>query len=227
HAKTAFLAHLSHDIRTPLNHIIGFADLMREQTFGPLGDKRYLTYVEDMRESGARLLNYFASILDPAELESGRKPLRPMPFEVDDLLAATARRFAAQAKRADVTLVRGAPCATRLIGDRFALERMLGNIVENAIRFTPAGGRINIAAYAADDGVVLEVSDTGIGISPERLAILSQPFVVGDAALTRQHSGAGLGIAIARAIAELSGGRLAIDSRPSIGTTVAISLPLP
>src|SRR5690606_4046644 len=86
---------------------------------------------------------------------------------------------------------------------------------------------VNIAAYAADDGVVLEISDTGIGIAPERLDTLSQPFVVGDAALTRQHSGTGLGIAIARAIAELSGGRLAIDSRPAIGTTVAISLPLP
>lgn len=226
-AKTAFLAHLSHDIRTPINHIIGFADLMREQTYGPLGDKRYLTYVEDMRESGERLLRYFASILELAELESGRKPLRPAPFDVDELLTSVVRRYSSQANRADLTLAIGAPCGAHLMGDRFALERMVGNIVENAVRFTPGGGRVNVAAYPADDGVVLEISDTGIGMSEERLDQLSQPFAFGDAALTRQHSGAGLGIAIARAIAELSGGRLAIDSRPAIGTTVAISLPLP
>ena len=226
-AKTAFLAHLSHDIRTPINHIIGFADLMREQTYGPLGDKRYLTYVEDMRESGERLLQYFASILDLAELESGQKPLRPAPFDVDELLTSVVRKFSAQATRADLALALGTSCGAHLVGDRFALERMIGNIVENAVRFTPSGGRVTVAAYPADDGVVVEISDTGIGMSAERLDQLSQPFAFGDAALTRQHSGAGLGIAIARAIAELSGGRLAIDSRPAIGTTVAISLPLP
>ena len=85
---------------------------------------------------------------------------------------------------------------------------------------------MTLAAYAADDGVVLEITDTGIGMSAERLSALSQPFAFGDAALTRDQEGAGLGIAIARAIAELSGGRLAIDSRPGLGTTVAVSLPL-
>jgi two-component system cell cycle sensor histidine kinase PleC len=113
-----------------------------------------------------------------------------------------------------------------LAGDRFSLERMLGNLIDNAIQFTPAGGRVTIAAHAASDGVVLEVSDTGIGMPPERLSSLSQPFAYGDAALTRDREGAGLGLAIARTIAELSGGRLAIDSRPGLGTTVAVSLPL-
>ena len=103
---------------------------------------------------------------------------------------------------------------------------MLGNVLDNAIRYTPAGGRVRIAAYAAADGVVIEVTDTGIGMSPERLSSLSQPFAYGDAALTRDREGAGLGLAIARTIVELSGGRLAIDSRLGLGTTVAISLPL-
>jgi len=103
---------------------------------------------------------------------------------------------------------------------------MLGNLLDNAIRFTPGGGRVSVAAYAASDGVVLEITDTGIGMSPERLSSLSQPFAFGDAALTRDREGAGLGLATARTIAELSGGRLAIDSRPGLGTTVAVSLPL-
>jgi two-component system, cell cycle sensor histidine kinase PleC len=226
-SKTSFLAHLSHDIRTPLNHIIGFADMMKAETYGPLGDTRYQGYVEDIKTSGERLLSFFASILELAELEAGRKPLKSEAFSVDEMLVALTRRFSGQAQRAGLKLALGSACGARLIGDRFALERMAGNIVENAIRFTPAGGRINVAAFAAADGVVLEITDTGVGMTAERLAALSQPFVFGDAALSRPAGGAGLGIAIARAIAELSGGRLAIDSRPALGTTVAISLPLP
>jgi two-component system cell cycle sensor histidine kinase PleC len=226
-SKTSFLAHLSHDIRTPLNAIIGFAEMMRQQTYGPLGDKRYASYVEDMKTSGERLLSFFGRVLELVELEKGEKPLKAEAFYMDDMLTAVARRFAAQAQRAGIAFNVVAQSGARLIGDRFALERMTGNILENALRHTPGGGKVNLAVYSAADGVVIEISDTGSGMSQERLEALSQPFAFGDSALTRQHSGAGLGIAIARAIAELSGGRLAIDSRPALGTTVAISLPLP
>jgi two-component system cell cycle sensor histidine kinase PleC len=225
-AKTSFLAHLSHDIRTPLNHIIGFAEMIRHQTFGPVGDQRYLGYVEMIRASGEKLLSSFASILELAELESGSRPLREERLGVDELIAAVARRFSSQAARAGLGLAVGSPCQAVLCADRFCLERMLGNLVENAIRFTPSGGRVTLAAYAAEDGVVIEVADTGIGMADQQLARLSQPFMFGDAAFTREHDGAGLGVAISRAIAELSGGRLAIDSSPALGTTVAISLPL-
>jgi two-component system cell cycle sensor histidine kinase PleC len=227
-SKIAFLSHLSHDIRTPLNHIIGFADLMRQETYGPLGDTRYANYVDTIKGSGERLLTFFASILELAEFESGEKALRRDTLITDEVIRTATRRFRAQAMRAGITLTTGAPTGATLIGDRFCLERMLGNIIDNAIRFTPQGGRVTVAAYAADNGIVLEVTDTGIGMSEERLQAVSQPFAFafGDAALTREHGGAGLGISIARAIAEQSGGRLAIDSRPGMGTTVAISLPL-
>jgi signal transduction histidine kinase len=224
-SKTSFLAHLSHDIRTPLTHIIGFAELMRHQTFGPLGDTRYIAYVDSIRNSGERLLSFFASILDLAELEGGRRPLETAAMGVDVLLTCVTQRFSAEAQRAHLSLALGAPCGAAIVGDRFAFERMLGNLVENAIRFTPSGGRVTLAAYAAEDGVVFEVSDTGIGMAPERLSALSQPFAFGEATLTKDREGAGLGIAIARAIAELSGGHLAIDSRQGLGTTVAVSLP--
>jgi two-component system cell cycle sensor histidine kinase PleC len=224
-SKTSFLAHLSHDIRTPLNHIIGFAELMRQETYGPLGDDRYASYVESIRISGERLLSFFASTLDLAELEGGRRALNPIELEIDELVAATTNRFAAQAQRKGIALAVGAPCRASMVGDRFSLERMLGNLVDNAIRFTPAGGRVSVAAYAASDGVVLEVTDSGIGMTPERLAAVSQPFAFGDASLARDRDGAGLGLAIARAIVQLSGGHLAIDSRQGLGTTVAVSLP--
>jgi two-component system cell cycle sensor histidine kinase PleC len=225
-SKTAFLAHLSHDIRTPLNHIIGFAELMRHETYGPLGDDRYANYVESIRTSGERLLAFFASTLDLAELEGGRRVLNPVEVDVDDMLMATLKRFTAQAQRKGIALNLGAPALAAIVADRFSLERMLGNLVENAIRYTPPRGTVTLAAYAATDGVVLEVTDTGIGMSPERLSAVSQPFAFGDASLTRDRDGSGLGLAIARTIAELSGGRLAIDSRPGLGTTVAVSLPL-
>jgi two-component system cell cycle sensor histidine kinase PleC len=228
HAKVAFLAHLSHDIRTPLNHIIGFAELMRHETYGPLGDARYGNYVDTIKGSGERLLSFFASILELAEFESGQKSLRQDPLLTDELLRTVVRRYRPQAMRAGLIINSGHPTDSTLVGDRFGLERMLGNLIDNAIRFTPQGGRVTVSAYAADNGVVLEITDTGIGMSAERLSAVSQPFAMafGDAALTREHGGAGLGISIARAIAEQSGGHLVIDSRPGLGTTVAISLPL-
>ncbi len=225
-SKTSFLAHLSHDIRTPLNHIIGFADMLGGQPYGPLGDPRYLNYVAAVKGSGERLLGFFASILELAELEGGRRELKRDRFTADELLVGVLRRFSTQAQRAGLTLGLGGACEAMLLADRFALERMVANLVENAVRFTPRGGRVTLAAYAAADGIVLEITDTGIGMAPERLETLSQPFVFGDAALTKDREGAGLGIAISRAIAELSGGHLAIDSRQGLGTTVAVSLPL-
>lgn len=226
-SKTNFLAHLSHDIRTPLNHIIGFAELMRHQTYGPLGDARYSDYVQSIKASGEHLLASFATILDLAELESGQKALRSDPVEIDELLDGVIQRFRAQASRSGVLFVLGEPSSAVVRGDRLGLTRMVANIVENALRFTPTGGRVTLNAYPARDGVVIEITDTGLGMSEERLASLSQPFALGDSTFTREGIGPGLGISIARAIAELSGGNLAIDSSPALGTTVAISLPLP
>ncbi|WP_108462930.1 sensor histidine kinase [Devosia naphthalenivorans] len=225
-AKTNFLAHLSHDIRTPLNHIIGFAELMRHQTYGPLGDPRYADYVQSIKTSGEHLLATFANILDLAELDSGQKALRSDAVAIDLVMANVAQRFTAQAERAGITFQLGQTCGAIVHGDRLGLTRMLANVVENSLRFTRAGGRITLAAFAAQDGVVVEITDTGIGMDEERLASLSQPFALGDATFTRDGIGPGLGISISRAIAELTGGRMAIDSSPSMGTTVAFSLPI-
>jgi two-component system cell cycle sensor histidine kinase PleC len=226
-SKTHFLAHLSHDIRTPLNHIIGFAELMKHQTYGPLGDARYGEYVQSIKASGEHLLASFATILDLAELESGQKVLRNDPVPIDELLDSTVARFRSQAGRAGILFVQGESCHAVVRGDRLGLTRMIDNIIENALRFTPSGGRITLNAYAARDGVVIEITDTGVGMSEKRLASLSQPFALGDATFTREGTGPGLGISISRAIAEQSGGNLVIDSSPALGTTVAISLPLP
>lgn len=224
-AKTSFLAHLSHDVRTPLNHIIGFADLIAHQTYGEIGDERYLTYIADIKNSGEKLLASFSEILDLAQLEGGQFALRREEIDVAEVIRTAANRFQDTAARAGLTLDVALPENAVIHTDPMCVERMLGNLLENAIQFTPAGGRVRLAGWLADDGVVLEVSDTGIGISQDRMRLLDEPFVLGDAAFARE-GGVGLGLAITRAMAELSGGSLAIDSSPAVGTTAAISLPL-
>ncbi|GHA29136.1 hypothetical protein GCM10007989_25880 [Devosia pacifica] len=225
-SKTNFLAHLSHDIRTPLNHIIGFAELIGHETYGPLGDKRYLDYVGNIKSSGRHLLASFAAILELAELEGGRRLLKSEPIDLDALLERVAQRYQPKARQAGVRFTLGARCESQIAGDTVSIERMLGNALDNAVRFTPTGGEVTLAAYCGRDGVVIEVSDTGVGMAEERLENLSQPFALGDASFTREGVGPGLGLPIARAIAELSGGHMAIDSSLALGTTVAFSLPL-
>ncbi len=225
-SKAAFLAHLNHDIRTPLNHIIGFADLVSHQAFGPLGDKRYLSYIRDIKKSGEGLLNSVSDVLELAQLENGQRILANEEIRVEDLLSSLKARFEGRAKRCAVSLEVTCFCPAVLYGDRIGYERLLQNILDNAFRFTPAGGKIQLAAWMADDGVVLEVTDTGIGISKKRLSKLLQPFSKRSPNLANEHNGMGLGLAIARSVAELSGGELVIDSTPSIGTTVAVSLPI-
>lgn len=224
-AKSNFLAHLSHDIRTPLNHIIGFADLMSHQAYGTLGDARYLDYVRSIKQAGEHLLASFGTILELTEMMSGQKVLRSDPVPVEEILDTVTRRFGPIMARAGISLRRGQPSSTIVAGDRLVLDRMITNIVENAIRFTPAGGEIALVAHGGQNGVVIEITDTGVGMTAERLASLSQPFALGDATFTREGVGQGLGVSIARAIAERSGGRLMIDSTPDVGTTVAIALP--
>ncbi|MEX0628192.1 MAG: PAS domain-containing sensor histidine kinase [Cucumibacter sp.] len=224
-AKTAFLAHLSHDIRTPLNHIIGFAELIQHQLFGPIGDDRYAAYVQDIKGSGERLLASFAQIFELAQLEAGNASVRPEDLRVSTLFQTLENRFGERAKRAGLSFGVSVPQDVTFSGDKQGLTRMLGNVIDNAIKFTPSGGKIKLAAWAADDGLVLEVTDTGIGMGEDRVALLSQPFILGESAFGANSAGLGLGLAIARAIAELSGGSLVIDSTPALGTTVAVALP--
>ncbi len=227
-SKTAFLAHLSHDIRTPLNHIIGFAELMRHETYGPLGDDRYAEYIESIHTSGQRLLAFFAATLDLAELEGGRRVLNPVEIDVDELLTSVTRRFMPQAQRKGIALTLGAPALAAITGDRFSLERMLGNLIDNAIRYTPARGRVTLSAFTASDGVVLEVTDTGMGMSEERLRAVSQPFAFGDPSLTRDRDAMGLGLAIARGFVRALNGTIEAQTPGigEVGTRITITLPL-
>lgn len=224
-AKTAFLAHLSHDLRTPLNHIIGFADLLAHQIFGPLGNDRYLGYVADIKQSGQRLSTSLTNILELAELEGGKRHIRTRDFPLARVTSNLAERFKDAARSKNIGLDLDISSNVFVRADPLTVTRMLANLLDNALCFTPSGGVVKLAIWEAQDGVVVEISDTGIGISPERLPLLTEPFSFADACNPHAEGSVGFGLAIAKAIAEANGGRLAIDSTPGLGTTVAVSLP--
>jgi len=218
-SKTLFLSQLSHSLRTPLNHIIGFADLLHHQSFGPIGDGRYLSYAGNIKQSGQALLDKLANMLELAEFDSGERVLNREPIRLCELFDWTEMRYQEQARRAGIEIALERSDDIVVLGDRLGLRRLIGSIIDNSLKFTPSGGSITMAAWHSSDGVVLEFTDTGIGIHSDTLTVLNTSF-------TLSNDRRGNGIAIARAIAELSGGQLQINSSPGIGTTVAVVLPI-
>jgi two-component system cell cycle sensor histidine kinase PleC len=230
-AKSAFLACMSHELRTPLNAIIGFSDLLQEELFGPLGSDQYLEYAADISRSGHHLLELVNDLLDMARIEAGVVSLQeeaidlPMLIrEAVNLVSGPESELAAPGNhKIDIRLREPAPL---LIADRRRLRQVLVNLVGNAVKFTPGGGRIEIALGEEDEGrVPITVTDTGIGIAPDKIGSLCQPFSQLESVASRRFDGSGMGLFITKALVERHGGVLRIASWPGRGTTVTISLP--
>jgi protein-histidine pros-kinase len=225
-AKSDFLASVSHELRTPLNAIIGFSEMIRDSVIGPL-DARYREYGRDIHTSGSHLHKIINDILDISKIESGRLELRDEIVSIDETAEACRRTIAAMAEAAGVELtlnVSGAlPC---IRSDQVRFQQILLNLMSNAVKFTPAGGRVRVTASVEADGAVIAVEDSGIGMRPEDVAIALEPFRQIDGPLSRRFDGTGLGLPLAKALVELHGGRLEIESAPNAGTLVRIRLPL-
>ena len=226
-SKSEFLANMSHELRTPLNAIIGFADVMENQVLGPIGTPRYGEYARDIRESGGHLLTMIDDILDMARLEARRVRLRPRPLPADSAVADAVAAVAAEAARKDLPITVDAPPGLDLLADVRGTHRILVGLLENAVKFTGAGGRIAVRVRRAGDHVHVFVADTGIGIPRAALPRLGQPFTKVETQITSRHQGSGLGLAIARSTAELHGGSLRIRSEENVGTIVLLRLPAP
>lgn len=225
-AKSAFLANMSHELRTPLNAILGFADLMQSELFGPVGDGRYRDYILAIRDAGERLLGMVSNILDVAKLETGTLSVQPEHLELTLIVAESVGLLSAEAAKKGVRL----DCcldAKAVFADRCAIQKILANLLGNAICFTPAGGRIRLESSFADESWILSVADSGIGMTEEQLARLSLPFeqLCSQAALARSGAGAGVGLALVRAMTEAHGGRMEIISAPGEGTHVWLIFP--
>jgi len=225
-AKSEFLANTSHELRTPLNAIIGFADILVAQKFGPLGHARYVGYAVDIRDSGHHLLDVINDVLDLSKVEYGKLELNEEPVDVAEVVEACLRLIRTRAEaaqlRLDCALGDGLPA---LRADTRRLKQILLNLLSNAVKFTPAGGRVLLTAESTAEGFRLAVSDTGIGIADADLEKALSPFGQVDSSLARRYQGTGLGLPLSKAMVELHGGRLAIESRVGIGTTVSILLP--
>ena len=225
-AKSDFLAGLSHELRTPLNAIMVFSEMIRDAANGPL-DASYREYGGDINESGRHLQNIINDILDISKIEGGRLELRDEIVSIGEIAEACRRIVAAMAEVAGVSLSINVPGSLPLIrSDRIRFQQILLNLMSNAVKFTPSGGRVSLSASIETDGAVITVQDTGIGMKAEDIPIALEPFRQIDGALSRRFDGTGLGLPLAKALVELHGGRLEIQSAPAAGTMVRILLPL-
>ncbi len=224
--KSEFMANMSHELRTPLNAVIGFAELMRTETHGEIGQP-YRDYAGHIHGSGMRLLGVINDILDLATIDAGRLELYEGEVGLAELCAACLEimRPRATEARISIALPALAPGAT-IWADERLLKQALLNLLSNAVKFSPAGTEVRIAvAYPARGPIVISVIDRGIGIRAEDIPLILKPFIQADGTLRRQYEGTGLGLPLAKAIVELHGGELQIESMLDNGTTVSISLP--
>ena len=226
-AKSQFLATMSHELRTPLNAIIGFSEIIKGETFGPVGSPRYREYACDIFESGEHLLLLINDILDLCKVENGKDELAEKVIEVPALLQSSATLVRERAEVGEVALkIDVADDPPRLFVDQRKLKQILVNLLSNAIKFTEPGGAVTLKAWSRpDSGYVFQVIDNGIGIAlgdiPKALSQFGQ--VEGD--LNRNYEGVGIGLPLAKALTELHGGSLDLQSEIGVGTTVTVRLP--
>ncbi len=228
-SKSAFLATMSHELRTPLNAIIGFSDMMRSRILGELGHDQYADYVEDIHQSGQHLLAIVNDVLDLSKIEAGRMVLHVEPVDLTELIDDCYRLMGARVAEAGIGLAvsEAAEPLPAIMADAVKLKQIILNLLSNSVKFTPRDGVVTIAAARINDlQVVISVSDTGIGMAADDVAVAMQPFQQVDNTISRRFQGTGLGLPLARALAEQHGGRLAIDSAKGQGTTVTITLPI-
>ncbi|GEM_PF-2963304 len=224
-AKSDFIANMSHELRTPLNAIIGFSEVMRAAPFGPL-EAHYSDYVKDIEASGRHLLALINDILDLSKIEAGRMELREETVDLRDLVTSCIALLRPRAEQGGVRIEAHLPeTLADLWIDPLKFKQVLINVMSNAVKFTAAGGCIDIRASIDDDGLDLVIADTGIGMAPEQIGIAMQPFGQVDNRLSRSNAGTGLGLPLARRLIELHDGLLEIRSRPGQGTDVHIRLP--
>jgi signal transduction histidine kinase len=221
--KSDFLATMSHELRTPLNAIIGFSEVLHEQMFGELNE-RQLAYVNDVLEAGRHLLSLINDVLDLAKIEAGKLELDLSRVDLPGVLRSAIAIHAERASRAGVELALTAePEVIPVTADERRLRQVVFNLVSNAVKFTPANGRVDISARFDEGGVEVTVADTGPGIAPDDLDRIFEEFE--QTAEGKQAEGTGLGLPLSRKLVELHGGRLWAESEPGHGSTFRFTLP--
>jgi len=221
--KSEFLANMSHELRTPLNAIIGFSELLLEKAFGDLTD-RQAEYIRDILSSGKHQLAVINDVLDLSKVESGRLDLERSTFSLSVALSDAITLVRARATQRGIALSEQLdPELGDIDGDQRKVKQVLVNLLSNAVKFTPDGGRVGVVASRANGEITIAVSDNGAGMSPDDLGLIFKEF--GQTASARGHEGTGLGLALAKRLIELHGGRISAQSEPGHGSTFTFTLP--
>jgi signal transduction histidine kinase len=226
-AKSSFLATMSHELRTPLNAIIGFSDMMLSEAPGEISNMRHRGYIADIHASGSHLLEIINDVLDLSKAEAGKLTLDEDIFDVRDVIRSVCQLTRVRAQENGLTEATDLPPNLQLLhADERKTMQMLLNLVANAIKFSPAGGRIEISCSAdPTQGLSITVADTGIGIAPDDLGRVVEAFEQVDSSLSRKYEGTGLGLPLVKMMIELHGGTLDLQSRLGVGTTAVITFP--
>jgi signal transduction histidine kinase len=225
-SKSEFLANMSHELRTPLNAIIGFSDILRSEKFGAIGNAKYLEYVRDIHTSGVHLLDLINDVLDMSKIEAGKLELFEEEVAVAELVASCLAMISERARERHIRIAADVGSQPMVWADLRGMKQILLNILSNAVKFSHDGGAVTITSgLDSGGGVVIMVSDTGIGMTPEQIERARQPFGQAHAATTRAYGGTGLGLPITQRLVELHSGELRIDSVHGEGTKVSIILP--
>jgi len=223
--KSEFLANMSHELRTPLNAIIGFSEVLAQGMFGAINEKQ-TEYLRDILESGQHLLSLINDILDLSKIEAGRMELEPADFDlpsaIDNALILVRERASRRGIRLGSTIGKG---LGMIGGDERKVKQVLLNLLSNALKFTPEGGQIDVAARLHDDRAEVSVADTGVGIAPaDQDAVFEEFRQVGTA--DKKAEGTGLGLTLSRKFIELHGGRIWVTSQVGVGSTFTFTLPV-
>ncbi|HEX7760237.1 MAG TPA: ATP-binding protein [Caulobacteraceae bacterium] len=222
-AKSAFLATMSHEIRTPLNGVLGMVQAMARDELSPIQTER----LQVIQKAGAALLAILNDLLDLSKIESGKLELEDGECDIEEIAGGVAQAFTTLATEKDIGFKVHVAEAARGVyrGDATRLRQILYNLVSNALKFTPHGS-VAVRVERPDEALRIRISDTGVGIAPERLPFLFDKFVQADASTTRKYGGTGLGLAICQELATLMGGGVAVQSTPGEGSTFTVTLPL-
>ena len=223
--RLEFLAKVSHEVRTPLNSIIGFAELMLGERLGPIGNQRYKGYVEDIHQSGLYALSLLNDLLDISKLEAGKFELNFTAVDVPELVEDCVASLQPLAKRARIVLRTSlAPDLPEVVADPRRLKQILLNLLTNAIKFTKEGGQVIVSGSMIDGEFRLRVSDNGVGMSKDEITFAMQPFNQLDTA-PRKQSGTGLGLPVTKALVDANRARLVLASEPGRGTSADVIFP--
>lgn len=226
-SKSAFIANMSHELRTPLNAILGFSEALLSGTFGPVPAGKYREYVGDIHASGRHLLRLVNDILQLSKIEADKIETHVEIVSAHDAIAGSMRVVGILAAKRNIRIqLHRGPVSPKIVADKKALGQILLNILSNAVKFSEAGGLVEIHCAPAGAQCVIRVTDRGCGIPAHTLAQLGKPFVQAEGAFARKYQGTGLGLAISFRLAELMGASLMIDSIEGEGTTATLTLPM-